>query len=254
MREEKIRLAAGWLKNSKHTAAFTGAGISVESGVPPFRGENGLWNKYDPMVLEIDRFRADPTGSWKIIRKIFYDYFRDARPNRAHEVLALMEQKGLLSAVITQNIDNLHQEAGSVKVYEYHGNARELICTRCGQVYDPVKIGLDRLPPQCPRDGGVLKPNFIFFGEPIPEEAARMASHEAATAEIFLVIGSTGEVMPACMIPRMAKQRGATIIEINPEETLFTHHITDLHLKGKAGEVLNRLAVELFNGTDDTSM
>ncbi len=245
MREEKIRLAAQWIRESKHTAAFTGAGISVESGVPPFRGPEGLWSRYDPMVLDISYFHAHPLEAWKVIREIFYDYFRDARPNRAHEVLARMEEKGLLSAVITQNIDNLHQDAGSRVVYEYHGNARELVCTRCGRLYDPSAMDLSVLPPCCPTDQAVLKPNFIFFGEPIPEQAASMAAYEARTADLFLVIGSTGEVMPACLVPQLAKQRGANIIEINPEESLFTPHITDLHLKGKAGEVLDRLAREL---------
>jgi NAD-dependent deacetylase len=241
-----IKESARIIRESKSTIAFTGAGISVESGIPPFRGENGLWNKYDPKVLDLSYFYANAEECWVYIREIFYDFFADASPNKAHEVLAEMEQRGMLKAVITQNIDNLHHEAGSQIVHEFHGNSKKLKCPRCAKKFDVSEIDLKTLPPRCTEDGEVLKPDFIFFGEGIPHEAYSNSFEAAEKAEVCLIIGSTGEVTPASFVPRTAKQSGATIIEINPDETTFTRQITDIHLKGKASEVLAKLATELF--------
>ncbi len=238
---DPLQEAARALQRSSHTTAFTGAGISVESGIPPFRGKEGLWSRYDPIVLDISYFHAHPLEAWQVIREIFYDYFGKARPNAGHYALAEMEKQGKVAAVITQNIDNLHQEAGSRNVIEYHGNSQRLICPRCGAVYSPKEIDLRQLPPRCSHDGEVLKPDFVFFGEPIPPEAARRSEQEAFAAEVFLVIGTTGEIMPASLIPQMAKSNGATIIEINPESSNYTHSITDIFLRGKAGELLPAL-------------
>jgi len=239
--EEAVKI----LKQSSHTTAFTGAGISVESGIPPFRGENGLWSKYDPIVLDIGYFHAHPVKAWKVIREIFYDFFGKAKPNPAHFALAEMEKRGLLEAVITQNIDNLHQEAGSKKVYEYHGNSQRLLCPKCRTVYHPKEVDLAHLPPRCKNDGEVLKPDFVFFGEAIPTRAAVKAEEEARTADVFLLIGTTGEIMPASLIPQMAKQNGASIIEINPDISAFTHSITDVYIRGKAAEVMPAIAGKL---------
>lgn len=239
---ESLEKAVHLLQNSKHTVAFTGAGISVESGVPPFRGPEGLWSKYDPKVLDLGYFYSHPLESWRAIREIFYDFFLKAKPNPAHLTLARMEEKGLLSSVITQNIDNLHQEAGSKDVIEYHGTSGRIICPECKQIYLPGEINLNNLPPRCEKDGTVLKPDFIFFGEGIPEVARRRSTEEAIHADVFLLIGTTGEVMPAAMIPRLAKDNGAVIIEVNPSESFYTHEITDVFLKGKAGEIFTLLA------------
>lgn len=234
------------IKESKFTIAFTGAGISVESGIPPFRGEHGLWNKYDPEVLDLGYYLTHSAECWIYIREIFYDFFAGTKPNRAHEVLAEMEQKGLLQAVITQNIDNLHHEAGSKIVHEFHGNSKKLKCLKCGKVYDVAEVDLKNLPPICGEDGEILKPNFIFFGEGIPHDAYADSFDSAEKAEVCLIIGSTGEVTPASYVPRTAKQAGATIIEINPEESSFTKNLTDIYLPGKASEILDKLAQHLF--------
>jgi NAD-dependent deacetylase len=236
-----IEKAARIIRRSHYTIAFTGAGISVESGIPPFRGENGVWNKYDPKVLDIDYYLSDPTHCWVYIREIFYDFFANSRPNNAHLVLARMEEKGLLKAVITQNIDNLHQEAGNHVVREFHGNSKQLICLRCGRKYRASEFDLKDIPPLCKDDRSILKPDFVFFGEGIPESAYSNSFDDANKAEVCLVVGSTGEVYPAAYIPIVAKQHGATIIEINPERSTFTGDVTDIYLKGKAGEVLMRL-------------
>ena len=238
---DPLEQAAKSIREASHVTAFTGAGISVESGIPPFRGAEGLWSRYDPIVLDIGYFHSHPAESWRVIREIFYDFFGQARPNPAHYTLAKMEKAGRLTAVITQNIDNLHQEAGSRNVIEYHGNSQRLVCERCGTLYPVKEIDLQDLPPRCKKDGHVLKPDFVFFGEPIPPEAARRSEEEARLADVFLVIGTTGEIMPASFIPQLAKDNGATIIEVNPESSSFTHTITDIHLKGKAGTLLPEL-------------
>ncbi len=242
----KLKEAAKIIKASKYTMAFTGAGISVESGIPPFRGEKGLWNKYDPKVLELGYFLQNPSGSWHSIREIFYDFFADSKPNKAHEVLARMEGEKLLKAIVTQNIDNLHYEAGSKVVYEFHGNSKKLKCLECGELTDAADIGFKNIPPTCPKDGAVLKPDFIFFGEGIPEYAYEMSFIAAKKCEVCLIIGSTGEVTPAAFVPRTARDYGAKIIEINPEGSLFTNHITDIHLKGEAGAIMKELEKYLF--------
>lgn len=241
-----IKEAAKLIKNSNFTIAFTGAGISVESGIPPFRGEHGLWNKYNPEVLDLGYYLNNPADCWEYIREIFYDFFADAHPNTAHKVLAEMETKGLLKSVITQNIDNLHFEAGNKTVHEFHGNSKKLKCLKCNKVYDAKDIDFGDIPPKCEDDGEVLKPDFIFFGEGIPHEAYSNSFADAERAEVCVIIGSTGEVTPASYVPRTAKQSGASIIEINPEESSFTNSVTDIHLKGKASEVLTELQKHLF--------
>jgi NAD-dependent deacetylase len=248
---EEILQAARLLKSSRYTTAYTGAGISVESGIPPFRGEGGLWSKYDPAVLDIDYFLSEPVKSWKVIREIFYDFFGQAKPNKAHLVLAEMETKDLVARTITQNIDNLHQEAGSRHVFEFHGNCKSLICLGCHAVWKAYEINFDHLPPTCRQCGGVLKPGFVFFGESIPQLPLAAAYEAASLSEIFLVIGTTGEVMPANQIPFIAKNNGAKIIEVNPHESNYTNAITDVFLKGKATEVMERLAKELFPASLD---
>jgi NAD-dependent deacetylase len=233
--------AAELLKKAKFATAFTGAGISVESGIPPFRGENGLWSKYDPKVLDINYFHTNTKDAWKVIRELFYDFFGKAKPNSAHTTLAEMEKMGIIKALITQNIDNLHQKAGSKEVYEYHGTAQTMVCIKCGTKYHSADIDLSNLPPLCKGCNGVLKPDFIFFGEGIPPEAAQKSAYASQKSDVFLIIGTTGEVMPASMLPQTAKQNGAKIIEVNVESSNYTNHITDIFLQGKAGEILPEL-------------
>ena len=236
-----LEKATELISNAKHITAFTGAGISVESGIPPFRGENGLWSKFDPILLDLDYFHKNPLESWKFIKEIFYDFFGEAKPNSAHIALAEMERTGLLNSIITQNIDNLHQQAGSKTVWEFHGTSKYLICEKCGADYLAEEIDLSTLPPRCEKCGAVLKPDFIFFGESIPEIAMKKSTEEAEKADLFLVIGTTGEIMPASMIPYEAKKNKAKIIEINTQPSNYTSTISDLFLQGKATKVLDEL-------------
>lgn len=237
--------AAELIKKSQHTTVFTGAGISVESGIPPFRGENGLWNTYDSSCVELGFFHAHPLEAWTLIKEIFYDFFGQAKPNEAHLAVAALEQMGFVKAVITQNIDNMHQEAGSKNVYEFHGTAQSLSCTRCGMNRPASKEIFDSIPPTCHRCSGILKPDFIFFGEGIPEPARTLSFREAELADVFLIIGTTGQVMPACHIPYVAKNNFCKIIEVNLDPSSYTPMITDIFLQGKATEIMKQLMEEL---------
>ena len=247
---DKIKQAAELIKKSKYTTAFTGAGISVESGIPPFRGENGLWNKYDPQVLDLEFFYSNPMPAWQAIKEIFYDFFGNAKPNDAHLGLAKLEQLGLLKSVITQNIDNLHQEAGNTTIYEFHGNSKRLVCNDCDAQYVFEEKFLDKIPPECPECGYILKPDFIFFGESIPELAYSKSVEEANAADVFIIIGTTGEVVPAAYIPQMAKQSGASIIEINKNPSNYTDVTSDIYLEGNATEIMNEL-LNFITSKDD---
>ncbi|NLJ06308.1 MAG: NAD-dependent deacylase [Sphingobacteriales bacterium] len=239
-----INEAAEKIKKSQFLIAFTGAGISVESGIPSFRGKDGLWNRYDPSCLDISYFFSHAPQAWKVIKEIFYDYFGQAKPNPAHIALAELEKKGILKYVITQNIDNLHFEAGNKQVIEFHGNTRQLVCMGCGKIYTR-EIVYQQAIPLCDTCHSLLKPDFVFFGEMIPEPAGSDSFQLAVKADVVLVIGTTGEVMPACNIPYYAKQNGATIIEINTEPSRFSNSITDIFLQGKASEIMSKIMLSV---------
>lgn len=242
MTESLLSAAAEILRRSKNTLVFTGAGISVESGIPPFRGPGGLWSKHDPGLFEISYFRANPGPGWQLLKTLFYEGLAQAKPNAAHLALARLERAGKVAAVVTQNIDGLHQAAGSGIVHEFHGSIRELHCLDCPGQVPASAVSLLVLPPPCPECGGVLKPGIVFFGEAIPEEASRAAVEAAHRAEAVLVIGTTGEVMPAARVPMLAKQCGAAVVEINIRPSAYTHAITDVFLQGPAGEIMQALA------------
>ena len=233
--------AAKIITSAKRCVAFTGAGISVESGIPPFRGENGLWNKYDPRTFDIQYFHRNPRHSWEVIQEIFYDIFGEVEPNLAHYALAEMESRNLLASVITQNVDNLHTQAGSKVVHEFHGSLTKLICLDCRTSYPAFQIDLNTLPPACVACGGILKPDVIFFGEPIAEPANTHSFDEASCADCFILIGTTGSVAPANTIPGAAKSNGASILEINPFPSEYTPGVTDVFLQDEACVAMEKL-------------
>ncbi len=237
--------AAEIILSSKRCIAFTGAGISVESGIPPFRGENGLWNKYDPETFDISYFIRYPEKSWKIIKDIFYNLFENIRPNAAHYAFAELEQRKLLHGIITQNIDSLHHYAGSRTIHEFHGSFRKLVCLKCSNKINTSSVNLDTLPPLCEKCNGILKPDAVFFGESIPEPAHSQSFAEAEKADLFILVGTTGEVAPANMIPKIAKHEGAQIIEINTEKSLYTDSVTDIFLQGRATTVMEEIMEEI---------
>lgn len=239
-----LQQASQWIKNASYAVAFTGAGISVESGIAPFTGAGGLWNQYDPKFIEINFFLADPTRSWQEMKKIFFTDMDEAQPNTAHLVLGKLEKQGLLKGVITQNIDGLHQRGGSKNVQEFHGTIHTLSCLHCGRKYRLEDINLDDIPPTC-LCGGVLKPDFVFYGEGIPPRAYEQSAAMAQQADVMIVVGTAGQVMPACSLPLAAKEHGCKIIEINPRESAYTGHITDLYFPQPATQFFEALSHEL---------
>ncbi len=237
--------AAKLIKSAKRCVAFTGAGISVESGISPFRGKNGLWNKYDPQVFDIDYFYDNTQHSWQVLRDIFYELFGKVKPNAAHYALAELEANKMLSAVITQNVDHLHYDAGSKTVHEFHGSLKTVVCLKCRAKYKVSQIDLNILPPLCKKCEGILKPDVIFFGEAIPEPAQTNSFNETKKADCFILIGTTGMVAPANLIPSAAKSNGAKIIEINPVKSEYTDSVTDVFIEDKAVSAMEKLMEEI---------
>ncbi len=234
--------AADIISKSKNMIALTGAGISVESGIPDFRSAGGLWDRYDPAVYaSIDSFRKNPEKVWNMIFEMI-EITAKAKPNKAHYALAELEKMKLLKAVITQNIDNLHQEAGSRNVIDYHGNTKNLVCMSCHSEYDVSEFRLtDKKLPCCGSCGRILKPSVIFFGENIPQNALYSSQKYAENADVVLVVGTSAVVYPAAAIPRTAKINGAVIIEFNLEKTEITSVLTDIFIQGPAGRTLPEL-------------
>ncbi|HPE35607.1 MAG TPA: Sir2 family NAD-dependent protein deacetylase [Spirochaetales bacterium] len=241
--ERALDKAAAILAGARSVIAFTGAGISAESGVPTFRGAGGIWERYDERHLELGYFRAHPELAWPTIRDIFYAFASPDgerppfQPNDAHRVLAAWEQQGILSFTVTQNIDGLHAAAGSRRLSEFHGTTATLSCMRCGARVPSARELLETLPPRCPC-GGIYKPDFTFFGEGIDPAASSSAYDAARKADVCLVIGSTGLVYPAATIPRVVAGGGGTVIEVNPEPSTFTDDITGVFLPMGASEAL----------------
>jgi NAD-dependent deacetylase len=243
--DELIKKAAEDLSGAKMVTALTGAGASIESGIPPFRGRGGLWEKYDPMeVAHIDSFLQDPVKVWNLLIKDMKDVIDQAQPNDCHKGLAKLEELGKLQTVITQNIDGLHQMAGNTDVIEFHGTFAWQRCMECNTHVETRRVDISDIPPRCDC-GGILRPNTVFFGEMIPQEALRRSRQVATDCDVMLVIGTSAVVQPAALMPVVAKESGAKIIEINPESTLLTGDISDYLIKGPAGDVMNRIMADL---------
>jgi len=224
----------------KPCVALTGAGISAESGIPTFRARGGLWEKYDPMIYaSIEAFREDPSKYWTI-RGEFIRNYDTYQPNAAHLALAELEEMGVVCHVITQNIDGLHKKAGSKNVIEIHGSLRETYCLQCGKEFIAPHVP-EGMPPYC-ECGGVLKPNTVLFGEPLPKDALESAHHQSATCKLMLVIGTSAVVQPAASLPALARQKGARIVEVNPEPAFSG---ADYVIAEKAGIALSRILEEL---------
>ncbi len=221
-----LQQAAELIRRAAHAVALTGAGISTPSGIPDFRSAgSGLWNQVDPLeVATIWAFYKQPERFYRWIRPIAQK-LKDAQPNAAHHALATLEMHHLLRAVLTQNVDSLHQRAGSRRVIELHGHARSATCLACGHQVAADTLWMAVLagqwPEACPRCGGLLKPDVILFGEPLPYDALRAAQQEALTCDLMLVIGTSLEVMPAADLPLLAKRRGARLILINRDPTPY---------------------------------
>lgn len=232
--------AARIIQESRRAVALTGAGISVESGIPDFRSKGGLWERFDPREFAtIQAFRRNPAKVWTMLQEM-EAVILAARPNPAHLALAELEARGKLVGVITQNVDNLHQAAGSKNVVEYHGNALRFVCLNCGGRWERAALDFTRLPLYC-HCGGLIKPDVVFFGEPIPA-AAQEAAHElVSSCDLLIIVGTSGEVAPASFLPLTAKEAGAVILENNLAPTLLTRTVTDYFLHGPAGQLWPRV-------------
>jgi NAD-dependent deacetylase len=243
--DDALQTAARVLARSAKLAVFTGAGISKESGIPTFREpETGLWAQYDPMQLATpEAYRKDPAFVWSWYEHRF-GVAADAEPNPGH--LAIAELESLLPRVviITQNIDGLHQRAGSSQVIELHGSMHSFRCIdgrHRGYCWEDF-ADQEEKPPRCPECGDFLRPEVVWFGEGLPPDALNAAQRLSAGCDVMLIVGTSGVVYPAAAMPMIAKEAGATVIDVNPERDALAQ-TCDLFLRGPGGEVLPELVL-----------
>jgi len=239
--DQNIQKLAHLLINSKNCIAFTGAGISVASGIPSFRGEDGIWSKYDPNILELSNYYSNPKLCWKFIKEIFYDNLQGIEPNKGHYALTELQKMGLLKNIYTQNIDNLHQKSGSKNVYEFHGTTNYFVCKKCMKRYSIKAIDLEDEYPKCPDCSALVKPDFIFFSEELPRKVLEVAFSDAEKADLILVIGCSGEVAPANQMPLYVKHSGGEVVEINPQPSLYSGNISSFRISGKSQDTLTKV-------------
>jgi NAD-dependent deacetylase len=243
--------AAEVLVAARHVVAMTGAGLSVESGIPPFRGPGGLWTKHgEPPMNGYQRFLADPRRAWEErlsprgpMREL-WETLSGAEPNAGHRALADLESAGVLHYLITQNVDDLHRKAGSQKVAEIHGNYTLVRCLECGRRSPLESISLAELPPRCGRCGGILKSDTVSFGEPIPPDVLATCFEVTDPCDCMLVAGTSATVYPAAQFPITIRERGGALIEVNPYESELTPLAT-LSIRAAAGEALPELAAHV---------
>lgn len=244
--DDAVKLAANRIEKSEKIVFLTGAGISIDSGIPAFRGYQGLWESYDPFeYAHIDSFLRDPEKVWHMLFEMF-ETLLGAEPNNAHKTIARLGDSGRVTAVITQNIDGLHQKAGSRVVVEYHGNAFELVCIYCGSLFNTLEKLEPRDPPCC-SCGKILKPKVTFFGEPIEELVNREAQSKTMEADLFIIIGTSATVYPANQLPFIAHRNRAGIIVINPEMSPPAEISEAIWFAGGAVPVLNEI-MKYVNG------
>ncbi len=234
-----LEQAATRLRRARRILALTGAGVSAESGVPTFRGAEGLWRQHRPEELATpEAFERDPKLVWE-----WYAWRRNTiaplSPNAAHLALASLDDRSAEFLLATQNVDGLHGRAGSRRLVELHGNIWRVRCTGCGLVAEDRRVPLPELPPRC-GCGALQRPDIVWFGEALPEESVRLAFAAAETAEAVLVVGTSSIVYPAAALPQIARGAGAFVIEVNPEQTPLTAS-ADVSLRGNAADVVPAL-------------
>jgi NAD-dependent deacetylase len=275
--KDLIEQAAKDLLNSRHAIALTGAGMSTESGIPDFRGPDGVWTR-DPEAERkayeaYEIFKLDPHRFWKeridpesAMRRAFdsFGILNKAEPNPGHRALAELEKMGILKYVLTQNVDGLHTKAGNLNVVEYHGCITKFRCISCSRRFSAEEINFDALTPEDPLPpvcdcGGIIKDDGVFFGEPIPEDCRRISEEEALACDVMLVCGTSAVVYPFADLPGIAKfgagrfgtplsgksRKAVTIIEVNGEETPLTGRISDYLIQGRTGEILPGIVDEI---------
>jgi len=249
--QDAVEQAARRIGAARHVVAMTGAGLSVESGIPPFRGPGGLWTKYgEPPMNGYQQFLADPRRAWEERlnpqgpMRILWETLRAARANPGHLALAELERMGVLRCLITQNVDNLHRAAGSRNVAEIHGNYTLVRCIECGRRCGREEVSLEVLPPTCGHCGGILKSDTVSFGEPIPVDVLQQCHEASEPCDCMLVVGTSATVYPAAEFPLSVRRRGGDLIEVNPHETEISALCT-VCLRAPAGEALPLLVERL---------
>jgi NAD-dependent deacetylase len=242
---------ADLILSAKRIIVFTGAGVSTESGIPDFRSPGGIWERFDPDDFTYQKFISNPETrrkQWQMLGEGLL--ITEAKPNPAHYAIAELDRLGKLDCVITQNIDNLHQKAGvpDDKVFELHGNMQWVVCLSCGRRYpfEQIKIRLDEGEeiPDCEACYGILKPDAVFFGEPLPEKVLREATVRSRNCDLFIVIGSTLIVYPAAYMPIYAVNSGAKLVIINLSPTPMDEQVSIL-IRAKAGETMLKVLHEI---------
>lgn len=250
--ERVLEAAADAIARSTRLAVFTGAGVSKESGIPTFREpETGLWARYNPMELATpEAYRANPAFVWRWYEHRF-GITTEAEPNAGHRAIAELEELLPRVLVITQNVDGLHQRAGSTHVVELHGSMNSLRCIDGKHRGFRWKDFADQpeKPPRCPKCGDYLRPEVVWFGEGLPSEALSAAQQLSGGCDVMLVVGTSGVVYPAAAVPMVAKEAGATVIDVNPERDALAR-ICDLFLRGPGGDVLPRLVAAVRTRTE----
>ena len=254
----KLERAAEAILSAKHLVALTGAGLSVESGIPPFRGPGGLWTKYgEPPMQAYREFLRDPGLWWETRLRDEGEpdnpvhelklALEGASPNPGHYSLVELERLGLLKCTVTQNVDNLHRRAGSESLLEIHGNRSWLRCMDCGRRRTREGFPIGDLPPRCPDCLGIVKMDTVMFGEPIPQQVLQACWEQAEKSDCMLLVGTSGWVNPAAQLPVLAQERGAALIEVNPHQTALTS-ACDIALDGPSGDLLPLLVDLLRRG------
>ncbi len=249
--EDALAQAADAILAARHVAALTGAGLSVESGIPPFRGPGGLWTKHgEPPLNGFEEFLRDPKAAWQArlnpvgpMRELWKTLSK-AAPNPGHRAFVDLEEMGLLRHLITQNVDDLHRAAGSAQLAEIHGNYTLVRCLSCGVRRHRDEISLDELPPICDACGGIVKSDTVSFGEPIPADVLETCQQIGSECDCMIVAGTSATVYPAAYFPLEVRERGGTLIEVNPHESELTPLCT-ISLRGPAGEILPDLVRQL---------
>ena len=246
-REAKFKKMARWLEDGG-VVVFTGAGISTESGLADFRGPGGIWDRFNPAEFTLQRFTSSPESRrkyWQFYREN-WKVSRGVKPNRAHLAVAALEKRGKLNAVVTQNIDGLHQAAGNSpeKVLEVHGTMWKVGCLSCGHTLPWEEIfGIleeEKKVGNCHQCGGLLKPATVSFGQSLPADVLDEAQHQCRQCSLLLCIGSSLAVYPAARLPEIARSAGAKLVIVNREPTPLDS-IADLTIRGEAGEVMSRV-------------
>jgi len=247
--KESINKAAELLINSKNAVVLTGAGISTESGIPDFRGESGIWAKYKPEIYgSIQSFLNDPSKFWKMAEDIAPTLF-NAEPNAGHYAIAALEKMNIVKAIITQNVDELHQKAGSIIVYEVHGNINRFSCLGCRASYNKQQLlrkmkKEKKLPPLCDFCATPLKPSVVLFGESLPNFEKYMSIDLAKKTDVMLIAGSSLSVAPVCDLPLYTVSEGGKLIIINDEPTYLDER-AEIVINNKTGTMLPLIVEEI---------